>query len=102
MELSITTTTDGKKATIVLVGKLSVTTSPQLEEEITKLDDAICDLDFDLAALDYISSAGLRVLVAASKMIATRGGSMHLLHPTDDVLEVFDMTGLSDIFEIEE
>ncbi len=92
---------DGCKATLELAGKLTVQTSPALSEKIDELQDGVCDLDIDLTAVDYIASAGLRVLVAADKLAVRRGGRMRLLHPVDEVAEVFEMTGLSEVFEIE-
>ena len=59
------------------------------------------NLDIDLANVDYISSAGLRVLVAAQKKVTAAAGNMRLLSPNDEVFEVFEMTGLSDIFTVE-
>ena len=99
MELS--THIEDSKATIEVVGKLSVATAPDLESIITGLDEAVKDFDIDLSGLEYISSAGLRVLVSTQKLALQRGGSMRLLHPIDDVMEVFEMTGLADVMEIE-
>jgi anti-sigma B factor antagonist len=82
-------------------GKLTVQTAPELESTINGINDSVVDLDIDLESVDYISSAGLRVLVAAQKMITSRGGKMRLLSPNDEVFEVFEMTGLSDIFTVE-
>jgi anti-sigma B factor antagonist len=89
------------KATVSVEGKLTVQTAPELESTINGINDSVVDLDIDLESVDYISSAGLRVLVAAQKMITSRGGKMRLLSPNDEVFEVFEMTGLSDIFTVE-
>lgn len=99
--MEIKVTTEGAKATIAPVGKLTVQTAPELDETIDKLDDQIMELDIDLAALDYISSAGLRVLVSTQKMMSFRGGEMRLLSPSDEVYDVFEMTGLSEVLTIE-
>ncbi len=99
--MEITTTLDGTKATIALDGKLSVATSPDLDEAISALPESVTDFVIDLAKLDYISSAGLRVLVSTEKLASRRGGSLLLLHPNDEVNEVFEMTGLSEVFTIE-
>ena len=99
--MEITTKQDGATATIALEGKLSVATSPDLESAITSLPETITTFVIDLAKLDYISSAGLRVLVSTEKLASRRGGSMKLLHPNEEVSEVFDMTGLADVFTIE-
>jgi anti-sigma B factor antagonist len=93
--------TEGTKATIAVEGKLTVQTSPELEAGIGALPEDITELVIDLENVDYISSAGLRVLVATQKMISHRSGSMTLVKPVDEVYEVFEMTGLSDVFTIE-
>ena len=89
------------KATIAVEGKLTVQSAPELEAAIGVLPASIMDVDIDLEDLDYISSAGLRVLVSAQKMLSQRGGTLRLLSPNDDVSDVFDMTGLSEVFTIE-
>ena len=78
--------------TLALAGRLDTNTATDGVEEII----------FDFAALDYISSAGLRVLMTAHKAMASSGGSMKILHPNDMVKGVFDITGLGDIFMVEE
>jgi anti-sigma B factor antagonist len=98
--MDITTSLDGTTATIVVAGKLTVATSPSLEEAVQQLADTATDFDIDLTDLEYISSAGLRVLVSTQKLATQRGGSIRLLHPTEDVNEVFEMTGLSEVMTI--
>lgn len=92
---------DGAKATIVLSGKLTVQTAPELEEAIGSLASAVADVSIDLTDVEYVSSAGLRVLVGTEKLARSRGGQLRLLHPQDSVMEVFDMTGLSMVLTIE-
>lgn len=99
--MELNTSIDGSTATIAISGKLSVATSPELETAIRDLPDSISNFDMDLTALEYISSAGLRVLVSTEKLAQSRGGKMCLLHPNDEVSEIFDMTGLADVFTIE-
>ena len=99
MEIAITQ--DGNKATLALDGKLSVATSPDLEAAISGLPESITDFVIDLTKLDYISSAGLRVMVSTEKLANQRGGKLVLMHPNEEVSEVFDMTGLADVFTIE-
>ena len=99
MEISITQA--DTKATIAIEGKLSVATSPELEAAVRGLPQEVANIEMELSKLEYISSAGLRVLVATEKLCASRGGKMLLLHPIDEVMEVFDMTGLADVFTIE-
>ncbi len=98
--MEITITQDGNKATIALDGKLSVATSPDLEAAISGLPASTNEFDIDLTNLEYISSAGLRVLVSTEKTAGQRSGKMRLLYPNDEVFEVFEMTGLSDVFTI--
>ena len=99
--MDLTTTIDGNKATIVISGKLSVATSPDLETAVREMPESVANFDMDLTALEYISSAGLRVLVSTEKLAQSRGGKMRLLHPNEEVTEIFDMTGLADVFTIE-
>lgn len=98
--MEIRVTTEGTKATIVPVGKLTVQTAAELDNAIAGLDESVNELDIDLVELDYISSAGLRVLVSTQKTMTQRGGTMRLLNPNEDVYEVFDMTGLAEVLNI--
>lgn len=84
---------------IALEGRLDTTTAPELEQEIKKLD-GVNALVLDFAKLDYISSAGLRVLLSAHKIMKSRGG-MKVVHVNEIVSEVFEVTGFSDILTIE-
>ena len=99
--MKITTNVDGSKATIQPQGKLTVNTAPDLSAAVDKLADNVCDVVLDFENIDYIASAGLRVLVAVDKLTVKRGGSLKLLHPKDEVMEVFEMTGLAEVFDIE-
>lgn len=95
--MEIKKTKDGSALTIALVGRLDTITSPQLESEL-KLD-GIAKLVFDFNDLDYISSAGLRVMLTAQKTMMKQG-EMELLNVKPLVREVFDMTGFSAFFTI--
>lgn len=99
--MEITTTVDDNKATIEVKGKLTVQTAPELEDAVSKIDAGIGAIDIDFTKLEYISSAGLRVLVATQKTMMGRGGSLTIKHPNDEVFEVFEMTGLSEVLDIE-
>lgn len=83
--------------TVKVIGKLDTMTAPKLEEELSKNIDGVTELIFDLEELKYISSSGIRVLLTIKKKI----GNMKILKPTDVVMEVFEVTGLSDVFDIE-
>ena len=99
--MEITSSLDGTKATIALSGKLPVSTSQDLEEAVRSLADEAVDFDIDLTDLTYTSSAGLRVFLATNRIASGKGGAMRLLHPSEEVMEIFEMTGLSDVLEIE-
>ena len=86
--------------TVALIGRLDTTTAPELEKELKASLDGITELTFDLAALEYISSAGLRVLLSAQKTM-NRQGTMKLTHVNETIMEIFEVTGFSDILTIE-
>ena len=98
--LDIDQTSEGSTLTLTLKGRLSIATSPQLAAVIDSMSDTVKTLQIVAANVEYISSAGLRVLVAAHKKMAAAGGSMEILKPTAEILELFDMTGLKDIFKV--
>lgn len=85
---------------IALEGRLDTTTAPQLEAELKSIDDDITKLTFDFGKLDYISSAGLRVLLAAQKVM-NKQGSMVIRHVNETIMEIFEVTGFLDILCIE-
>jgi len=82
--------------TLALEGRLDTTTAPQLEAELNSSLDGVMKLTFDFLQLEYISSAGLRVLLAAQK-IMNKQGSMAIKNAGPDIMEVFEITGFSDI-----
>ena len=86
--------------TVKLSGRLDTNTSPVLEEELKTALDGVEDLVFDFHELDYISSAGLRVLLSTQK-IMNRQGSMKLIGVSDVIMEIFEVTGFNDILTIE-
>ena len=90
----------GNALTIRLEGRLDTTTSPQLEEELKKSLPGAEELVFDFSKLDYLSSAGLRVLLSAQKVMAGKGG-MVVKNVNEIVQEVFEVTGFCDILTIE-
>ena len=99
--MTIQKTKDGTTLTIALEGRLDTTTSPQLEGELRTAVDGIKELVFDLSNLDYVSSAGLRVLLAAQKVM-NRQGSMVIRSVKPEIMEIFDVTGFTDLLDIEE
>ena len=92
--------TEGKNLTLSLYGKLDTTTAPELEEVITNELTGIENLVFDISNLEYISSAGLRVLLSAQK-IMTIQGSMVIKGVSEEIAEIFEVTGFNNIFTIE-
>lgn len=96
--MNIQKTLSGAALTVALEGRLDTTTAPKLEEE--ELRDGITRLVFDVEKLEYISSAGLRVLLAMQKLM-NQQGEMVLQNVNEAVMEVFEVTGFSDILRIE-
>ena len=87
---------EGNKLTLAPIGRVDTITSPELEAAVVL--DGIDELVFDLAQVDYISSAGLRVLLSSQKKMT--GKSMKIVNAKPAVKEVFDITGFSDIFTV--
>ena len=92
---------DGSKLVVTLSGRLDTTTAPDFEKELKSSLDGVKELTLDFAGLDYISSAGLRVLLSAQKLMNAAGGTMKIVGANDIVKEIFDVTGFSDILTIE-
>jgi len=98
--MTINKSQNGSVMTISLEGRLDTTTSPALEKELNEVLPNVNELVFDFSKLEYISSAGLRVLLTAHKAMSRKGG-MKVTHVNEIVQEVFDVTGFSDILTIE-
>ena len=98
--LNIDKNTDGSSMELKLSGRLDTTTAPSLEEVIKEELSGKESLVFDLADLEYISSAGLRVLLSAQKVMNNQG-SMVVKNVSEEVNEIFEVTGFSDILTIE-
>ena len=86
---------------IGLVGRLDTTTAPELENELKSSLEGVNELVFDLGLLEYISSAGLRVLLFAQKTINAAQGKMSIKNVKPEIMEVFEITGFVDILTIE-
>ncbi len=86
--------------TISLVGRLDTTTAPNLEAAINNISDAVKNIIIDMQKVEYVSSAGLRVLLAIQKKM-NNIGTLKLTGVSETVMEVFQMTGFSDILKIE-
>ena len=98
--LNITKNANANELKVILEGRLDTTTAPQLEAELGPALSGVTDLKFDLEKLDYISSAGLRVLLSTQK-IMNKQGKMVITNASAEVKEIFDVTGFSDILTIE-
>ena len=98
--MNIQKNVNGTSLTFAVEGRLDTATAPKLEEEIRNSVDGMTELVFDFEALDYISSAGLRVLLATQKTM-NRQGKMALKNVNETVMEVLDITGFSEILSIE-
>ena len=96
--MTITKNQNGTAVTLSVEGRLDTTTAPALEQEIQALTDAT-ELTIDFAKLEYISSAGLRVLLSAHKAFAKKDG-MTITNVNEQVLDLFDVTGFKDILNI--
>ena len=98
--MTITKNLEAGKLTIVLEGRLDTMTSPQLEGELRTAVNGITELVLDLEKLNYISSAGLRVLLAAQKVM-NKQGEMKIKNVSPDIMEIFEVTGFVDLLNIE-
>ena len=91
---------EGSRVNIALKGRLDTTTSPQLEAELRPVLSKATELNFDLADLQYVSSAGLRVFLSAQKVM-NKQGDMTLRNVSPEIMEIFEVTGFVDILNIE-
>lgn len=98
--MNIVKTRSGSQLTLSLEGRLDTTTAPQLEAEVKGALAGVTELVLDFSQLEYLSSAGLRVILAAQK-IMNKQGKMVIRHVNETIQEVFEVTGFSDILTIE-
>ncbi len=98
--MTITKNQNGSALEIALEGRLDTMTAPELEAELNKSLEGAESLTLDFSKLDYISSAGLRVLLSAHKAMSGKGG-MKVTNVNEIVKEVFEVTGFTDILTIE-
>lgn len=93
---------NGNEITLMLTGRLDTTTAPQLETQINEVIEGAEKLVLDFQGLEYLSSAGLRVLLGAHKAFMKRGsGKLVICHVNETIQEVFELTGFLDILNIE-
>ena len=98
--LNISKTVENNKAEFVLEGRLDTVTAPELEAELQGSLDGVEELVMNFEALEYISSAGLRVLLATQKVM-NKQGEMKIVKVNQTIMEIFEVTGFSDILTIE-
>ena len=98
--MTINKTITGTAASLKIIGRLDTTTAPELEATIDGCIAEIKELVLDCSALEYVSSAGLRVILKAQKLMNAQG-NMKLTHVNETIMEVFDITGFADILTIE-
>ncbi len=92
---------DGTKLTITVEGKLGTTSAPELEKAVKDNIVGVAELIFDFAKLEYMASAGLRVLLSSAKVMKKQG-SMKIINVTPPVMDVFTFTGMADVLDIEQ
>ena len=97
--MTINVKRDFELVTLEITGRIDTTTAPNLESVINDLSDDIKYLNFDMAGVEYISSAGIRVLIKAYKKMFENEGKMRIEKVNDIVREVFEMTGLLQMLE---
>lgn len=98
--LNITKSIENGNAAFALEGRLDTVTAPELETELKQSLDGVNELRLDFGGLEYISSAGLRVLLSAQKIMNEKGG-MKLTNVNETIMEIFEVTGFTDILTIE-
>jgi anti-sigma B factor antagonist len=98
--LNINKTEEGEKTVFTLEGRMDTVTAPELEKELKASLDGVKELTLDFEKLDYISSAGLRVLLSTQKVM-NKQGALKIIHVNDTIMEIFEVTGFTDILTIE-
>lgn len=97
--MNIIKTNEGEVLNIALEGRLDTVTAPQLESELNQSLSGVTELNMDFSNLEYLSSAGLRVILSAQK-IMNKQGKMKISHVNETIMEVFEVTGFVDILTI--
>ncbi len=98
--MTITKNLNGTHLDMALEGRLDTTTAPQLEAELKQSMSGVAELALDFSKLEYLSSAGLRVLLSAQKVM-NRQGSMVIKNVNETIMEIFEVTGFADILTVE-
>lgn len=100
MAMNITTSAEGSGITLYFEGRLDTVTSPKLEEMLAPLLKETKEMTFDFAKLEYLSSAGLRIILSTHKKLKAAGGMLTVANVNEVISNVFEMTGFSDILHI--
>ena len=98
--MTVTTNLDGSKLTVSVEGRLGTPSAPELERAIINNINGVTDLVFDFEKLEYMASAGLRVLLSAAKVMKKQG-SMKIIKVSPAIMDVFTFTGMADFLDIE-
>ena len=98
--MTINANKEGNSLSLALEGRLDTTTAPELEAALSKENEDVTNVEFDFAELEYISSAGLRVLLGEQKLMNKKGGSMVVKNVNATIMEVFEITGFTDVLTI--
>ncbi len=98
--MTIDRNVEGSKTQLKISGRLDTSTAPELESTIDNFLSSVEELIIDFEGLEYVSSAGLRVILKAQK-IMNKQGSMKIINVNDTIMEVFDITGFADVLTIE-
>lgn len=98
--MKINKTTENNTIILAVEGRIDTTTAPQLEAEVKSSDESAECIVIDFSNVEYISSAGLRVLLSGHKLMNAKGG-LKLINVSEDIMEIFDVTGFTDILNIE-
>ena len=98
--MNIETVYGDNGATVSCEGHLNTNTSGELEQELSQVFQKTQNVTVDFSQLEYLSSAGLRVLVGAQKQVMAAGGTLRIVNLADEVREVFEITGLIDVLDV--
>ncbi len=98
--MNVNAVKDGTKLSIAVEGKLGTTSAPELEKAVRENIDGMTEVVFDFAKLEYLASAGLRVLLSTAKVMKKQG-TMKIINVTPPVMEVFTFTGMADVLDIQ-
>ena len=98
--MTVTTNLDGTRLTVAAEGKLGTTSAPELEKAVKNNIGGVTELIFDFEKLEYMASAGLRIMLSSAKVMKKQG-TMKIINVTPPVMDVFTFTGMADVLDIE-